>query len=368
MSSSSSSSPPITQSIAGFCSVYRDETKVVSKCKTQLDDLKKQETALKAQLRQYLTDANVTCIPLKLKMGEEDEKMVYLRLMDKKSCKSVTDDIIKSVIEKVPTTEELVQIYHQMDRNSSLMEVYVQWVYDSLEKQTAVHRTVFELSTTKQKKRKMDDKDNSKIPIVPAEVMDMTAELFKTQLNQKRIRSFKKEKVVKFQVEREKYLPKLDEFLASKPPAHQEQKISLNLTGEPRPYQLKRVLTKRVPSLTLNKSKPLVSNAIVKVMENEFPEIVDDPFHPDKIRVIFEHQTFQNLLFDQIRNEFEMYRKNYTTSKTSIVLREEHDRRKPRKQTKTSTNEHDNGGENDNEQEEEEDDEEEEEDDNENTI
>ena len=335
--------------MTNFCALYRDEITLEDKYKEQFQELKESEKKYKTLLSNYLTTQQQTCIPVKIKTTNKDDKteqeqIVYLRLKSKVSQKSVNEDTFKQIIQMSPSVSELKEIYVNLKNDqASLMDVFTQWIIDKLYELNCTKQSVFELSSSGEKKkshkkRKTDSEEKSEPnpnDVLSLEIVQATQELHKIQSREKTLRKMKKEKLNEIEQEKKNNEPELDKFLSLKPIDKQEQKISMTVKGETIPFYLKKVVQIKKPSLTLVKTKPLIQ----KTLQNVFTEVmmIDLPFTVENCTKLT--QINIHSLFSEFKNNFQQFKKERQVVSTSIVL-QKHRLRKSYEQKSSHSQSH----------------------------
>lgn len=330
-------SSDIHKSMTNFCALSRDESVFEEKYKQQYQQLKENENKYKNILANFVMEQKKTCIPVVIKSSnpEEDDVQLYLRIKPKVSQKQVTEDNFKQVIEHYPTEEELNQVFQSLDNSQvTFAEVYTEWIIRNLYERNTTTKEVFELTQSKEKKKKekgkstKEEKDPNPPPL-PREITEITQMLYKTQQNEKKIKQIKKEKLLKIEHDKKTYEETLDKYLSAKPKEKQEQKISMTTTqGETKPFYLRRIVKLSKPSLTLAKSKPIVSECVYSTIKHTFPEIATKPYHHSMA-----HKKIDlHLLLSDFRQRLQSFKKNNTKISTSIVLEEEGKKKRMREE------------------------------------
>jgi hypothetical protein len=353
--------------MTNFCAIHRDEIVFEDKYKKQYKYFSEEEKKYKTFLEQYLGNEHKTCIPLKIPTDDGNVQKMYIRFKPKTTQKSVTEDSFKTAIEHYPSNEDLYRVFKNLDDpKATLSDVYAAWIIEILYKQNTIKHTAFEFtssgerkkstssksSKSKSKKNNDDNDDNDEETKnnnsihVPSEVMEAASYLLKIQSNKKQLSKFKKEKITEFIVEKKQYEPVLDQFLSSKPENKQEQKISMNIQGETKPFYLKKVIETPSLSLTLAKSKPIVFQSVQNTFKSILPSVYSRPFDPKFINELEVHKDFLNVLFSEFRTKLQQYKTSHTKVVSSIVLEEHKARGSKRKTHGNNTDDDDNADDN----------------------
>ena len=357
----------VQDSITNFCALYQDEMVLEKGYKNKIDAFKGEESQHKQTLEQFLRDENKSCVPVTVKNNDGNELQYFLRFKSRTSKKSVTEEAFRNVIEQLPTEESLRDLLNVIKDTSklSLVDLYVLWLTKTLEKQNTTTKTIFEFTPTGEKKSKSEgggkergSRKKSKTcgnnNDIPEDIVAAANHLYMIQTNKKQLTSFKKEKLVELETEKKQYHKVLDKFLSAKPVEHQEQKLSMNIQGETRPFFLKKKPSREsYVTLTFAKSKPVVSSCV----KNTFKTSKLSPvfFQPldvsvDSIdRMLYELQNtpdFLNMLMSEFRQQVQQFKSSNSKITTSIVLEECRKRSKKTKSTKKDNNNNENGDEN----------------------
>ena len=330
--------PVVQTSMTNFCAIHRDEMIFENKYKKQYREIAENEKKYKTQLEQYLAHEKQSCIGVTIPVDEHNQQTMYLRFKPKTSQKMVNEDSFHAVIDHFPAPDDLYQTFKKLKNSqATLTEVYGQWLIDTLYSQNTTKKMVFEFTTTKEKKKsggKSDNKnrnseslDDSPVKI-PREIMEMASQLYKIQYNKKELNQYKKQKCQEFTAEKKQYVPVLEKFLSSKPESKQEQKISMNIQGETKPFCLKKIVKTPTPSLTLSKSRPVVLQSVHTTIKTAFPQWVDRPFQTQMVHDLENHPDFLHVLMAEFKNQLQYYKKTSAKTSTSIVLEEHKNRRK----------------------------------------
>ena len=355
-SSSSSSSAPTpvdndlcNQSLRNYCSIVNNSVVLTRQCKEEEKKCKQMTKQYTDVLTQFLSDQKVTCLPIQIPIDGQTQDY-YLRLKTKTSQKSVNETSFKNVVSHLPTPQDLSFTYSEMKKPSAtLAEVISQWVMNELYKQNTSHRTVFELSASKEKgfigktsakKRKVgDDGKEVKIqalPHLPEDIVKAAHDLFTVQYNEKRLKEFKKQKVFTMNQEKKRYEPILHQYLSAKGES-QQQKITITRDGELQPFFLKRVVkTKKPGSVTLAKSKQLVASSVLHAIKQARSGLENQPFNVQLYQTLLQHDSFPNLIFAEFCGQFSDYQKTNIRVSTDIVLQPERRKRSKKSESKGS--------------------------------
>lgn len=337
----------VQKSMSQYCALSRDELLLEEKCDEQLKHFNEVLANYKMSLSDFLGSQDQSCVPVSVDMDGSEHK-VFLRSVVKSSYKTVNEDAFKKVIEHIPTVEELTKVYEDLNTpKASLSSVYAAWIFNKLYHQNVTKKTVFEISdkpprTSKNsKKQKMNEG-----PPIPTNVAQTVVDWIKMQHNIKRLKQFKKENITKLNTEKKLVESDVETFLSARSGDKQEQKISMSMHGETKPFILKRVIEKRSPTLTISKAKPLVADTVISVL-SRMDSSYETPFNPATTRDLLARQTetrslLPNLLFSEFRVKVEEYKKSGMKVSSRIELREKTNRTKQKRKSVKNNNNNNN--------------------------
>jgi len=316
----------LEQTLSQYCAIARDEMQVKEQCSEQTSELTEELAQCKTVLAQFLQQQNQTCVPVTVQT-DEGERTLYLRSMVKTTYKTVNEDAFKRVIERVPSPEDLQDVYDQLESpNANFIDVYASWIFNTLYEQNTTQRTAFEVSDKKAR-------GTAKNPVVsvPPTVTDALDRWMLATHNLRRLKTFKKTKIEALAQEKKTVEPQIEAFLAARPADKQEQKVTMTLHGEAKPFLLRRVVEKRSPALTLNKSKPLILHSVEKVVTTIQPQLLQKPFERKDVSTVLGNSMVLNLLCAEFRTQFEAYRQTNVNVTTHVGL---YDKNQPRNKRK----------------------------------
>jgi hypothetical protein len=316
MSCSSNLSAPVTTSITQFCTLSRNELLFKSQYKEQYKLLTNREEQLKSTLMKYMEQVSPPNKKWIVKCPTNE--VVRIKLKQTTSQKTINEDRLKEVIELNPTPEELIHICHNLKTSqSSFIEVYSTWFIRKLYEYNTVKKT--ELEIKEEEKQKIVSSSSSSSP--PPEILETISKLIQIQQNKSKLTRYKQEFTHQIINEKKKCEPILDTFLSTKPPHKQEQKVTLNVQGEIKPFYIQRVMKTYKPSLTLSRSKPLVHHVIQSIITSRFPEINNKPFHVDDLNKIYNIQNFKQDLFSEFQKQLQQYKQDSQKIQSNIVFK-----------------------------------------------
>lgn len=307
--------------LSKYCAISRDEILIEEQCTTQSDQLTSELTQCKSVLEEFLNCQKKTCIPVKVQTDEGD-RTIYLRSVEKTSYKAVNEDAFKRVIEKLPTPQDLQNVFDQLENpNANFIDVYASWIFNTLYDQNTTKRTVFEVSDKQERGAKKKTKTTEEVK-VPDAIIQAAEDWMLATHNIKRLKSFKKVRMDLLEQEKKSIEPVIETFLASRPKDKQEQKVMMNLHGEDKPYYIKRIVEKRSPSLSLNKSKPLILNSVQQVVKSTQPQLSSKPFQVSDVNNLFRNNMLLSMLYAEFRAQIETFKQTGVKVSTHVELRE----------------------------------------------
>lgn len=319
------SSSKTQEALKNFCYYKSKESTFENNCAQQAKQFKNEEEKYRSLLSEYVINSKQTCIPVDISLDDDTKQQVYLRLKTKTLTKTINEDRFNEVISMNPSSEELIDIFHKLkDPRATFVDVYTSWVLEKLHDHTVTRTTVFELSESKERvsKKQKRDKNDSKHS-VPQEIADFTAQLYKIQHHMKRLKTYRKENVQKYEQHIKPHEPILQTYFSQKPRDQQEQKVSMNVDGQVKPFFIKRVVETKRPFLTLKKSEPLVVKSIHNVIKTKIPELCNVTFDVRYLKKLLETDLFRNLISQEFKHHISEFKKNGTVLVPSIVVVED---------------------------------------------
>ena len=308
----------IDKQLSHYCAISRDEMNMESQCAEQAKQFTEEIKKCKSTLADFLEHHKKTCIPITIRTEKGEEKTIYIRNVEKTTYKTVNEDSFKKVIETIPTPEELKDLFDQLENPAaSFIDVYSAWIYNTLYDQNTSKRTTFEVSEKKERAKKTKSTDEVK---VPSHIIQAAEDWMNTSYNIKRLKTFKKTAMTQLAEEKKAIEPAIEMFLASKPPEKQEQKISMVVQGQDKPFYIKRVVEKKRPALTLTKSKPIILQSVQTMVQATDPTLLKKPFTPEDAKSIFNNDIVLNMLFSEFRTKLASFKQSGIKVKTRIEM------------------------------------------------
>ena len=321
----------LSDPLSKYCAISRDEILIEEQCVTQAEQITDELTKCKTVLEEFFKRQKKTCVPVKVQTDEGD-RTIYLRSVEKTSYKAVNEDAFKRVIEKLPTSQDLQEVFNQLENPSAnFIDVYASWIFNTLYDQNTTQRSVFEVSDKKEKGKKNANTDEVNIPDA---ITQATEDWMLAAHNIKRLKLFKKGKMDLLAQEKKTIEPVIETFLASRPKDKQEQKVMMNLHGEDKPYYIKRIVETRRPPLSLNKAKPLILTSVQQVVKATQPQLLNKPFQSSDADRLFRNDMLLSMLYAEFRTQFETFKQTAVKVSTHVELREKGDGNRKRKRGK----------------------------------
>lgn len=323
----------IEQSISQFCAVSRDELLLEQRCQTQAQQFKTTLQACQEVLGRYWDQQSSTSAPSFIPLTLQDQgepRQVYLRRLQKTTYKAVNETALQSVVEQLPTAEDLQRVATSLGTpDVTLGDVYAAWVFERLKTHNVVHRTSLELSDRKPRVPKGEPRSETATTTPPdPALLEAASQWLQTQRNLQRLREFKKTHFHRLAEERQAVEPVLNSYLASRPPDQQEQKVTMMVQGESRPFYVKRVTERKLPTLTLPKSQPL----ILQTLRTIFPS--SEPFDVSVATELLRRSaSLPNVILSTFRTHWETYKTEHTHISTHVTLKEKKVRAKRARST-----------------------------------
>jgi hypothetical protein len=302
------------ESITQFCVLAYDEMHIENKYKEKAEKIKEDIAASKQALQDFASKQGQTCIPLKITVDGEEQKL-FLRFIEKITSKSININAFKNVVQNIPKVSELQDIFTQLQNpEATLGEVYATWLYNELYKQNTTKKETFEISKSNERTKKGINKQVS--IHIPESILQKATEYSKLQHGLQHLKSLKSEKIQKIEEQKKEVEPTIAAHFETRPMERQVQKVSMEIDGETKPWFIKRVVKETKPSsISLSKVKPIIFNVMDNVISSKLT------FDSKTVEEFFRlNNDIQNNIFLKFCSSMEHFKESHSKMSSTIEL------------------------------------------------